>query len=182
MTSYGKDYGDGQGRWHPNKSSKWVKGKYFPKVKGTQNWVLNDGEYILNQHSDVPIVRHIKVKCNKSPYDNDWTYWSSRIGKYPGVRKEVTTLLKRQKGKCASCGLTFRPNDLIEVDHIKPRSKGGDNIYKNKQLLHRHCHDSKTASDKKTYPKFKPRGLPENYIWIDDMLTLMQDVPMTRDV
>ncbi|NEP83270.1 MAG: hypothetical protein F6K39_37115 [Okeania sp. SIO3B3] len=48
------------------------------------------------------------------------------------------------------------------------------------QLLHRHCHDSKTASDKKAYPKFKPRDLPENYIWIDDMLTLMQDVPMTR--
>ncbi|WP_237395989.1 HNH endonuclease [Okeania sp. KiyG1] len=30
-----------------------------------------------------------------------------------------------------------------------PRSKGGDNTYKNKQLLHRHCHDSKTASRQK---------------------------------
>nr|WP_307785910.1 group II intron reverse transcriptase/maturase [Okeania sp. KiyG1] len=169
-------------RRHPNKSAKWVKDKYFPRCKGTINWLLNDGEYILNRHSDVPIIRHIKVKGNKSPYDGDWTYWSNRIGKYPGVRKEVTTLLKRQKNKCASCGLTFRPTDLIEVDHIKPRSKGGDNTYKNKQLLHRHCHDSKTASYKKTYPKFKPQDLPENYIWIDDMLTLMQDVPMTRDV
>ena len=107
--------------------------------------MLNDGEYILNQHFNVPIIRHIKVKSNKSPYDGDWAYWSSRIGKYPGVRKEVTTLLKRQNNKCASCGLTFRPNDLIEVDHIIPRSKGGDNTLKNKQLLHRHCHDSKTA-------------------------------------
>ncbi|MGD1714877.1 HNH endonuclease, partial [Dapis sp. BLCC M172] len=151
-------------------------------IKGTRNWVLNDGEYILNLHSDVPIVRHIKVKGNKSPYDGDWTYWSNRIGKYPGVRKEVTTLLRRQKNKCAFCGLTFSPTDLMEIDHIKPRSKGGDNTYKNKQLLHRHCHDSKTASDKKTYPKFKPQDLPDNYIWIDDMLTLKQDVPMTRDV
>ncbi|NET41523.1 group II intron reverse transcriptase/maturase [Okeania sp. SIO2B3] len=137
------------GRWanrrHPNKSAVWVKKKYFPSVKDSRDWILNDGEYILNQHSDVPIARHIKVKGNKSPYDNDWTYWSSRIGKYPGVRKEVTTLLKRQKNKCASCGLTFRPNDLIEVDHIIPRSEGGDNTYKNKQLLHRHCHDTKTA-------------------------------------
>lgn len=136
-------------RRHPNKSAKWVKKKYFPTVKGTRNWVLNDGEYILNQHSDVPIIRHIKVKGNKSPYDGEWTYWSSRIGKYPGTRKEVTTLLKRQKGKCADCGLTFRPTDLIEVDHIVPRSEGGDNTYKNKQLLHRHCHDSKTAEDLK---------------------------------
>ena len=61
----------------------------------------------------------------------------------------------------------------MEIDHIKPRSKGGDNTYKNNynQLLHRHCHDSKTASDKKTYPKFRPQDLPDNYIWIDDMLT-----------
>ncbi|NES07973.1 MAG: group II intron reverse transcriptase/maturase [Okeania sp. SIO2F4] len=169
-------------RRHPNKSATWVKKKYFPNTKGTRNWVLNDGEYILNLHSDVPIVRHIKVKGNKSPYDGDWTYWSSRIGKHPGVRKEVTTLLKRQKNKCAFCGLTFSPIDLMEIDHIKPRSKGGDNTLKNKQLLHRHCHDTKTALDNKTYPKFKPQDLPENYIWIDDMLTLKQDVPMKRDV
>ena len=161
-------------RRHPNKSAKWVKKKYFPSVKDTRNWILNDGEYILNRHSDVPIIRHIKVKGNKSPYDGDWTYWSSRIGKYPGVRKEVTTLLKRQKNKCASCGLTFRPTDLIEVDHIIPRSKGGDNTYKNKQLLHRHCHDTKTALDNKTYPKPKSQDLPEDYLWVDDMLTLRQ--------
>ncbi|WP_375340285.1 group II intron reverse transcriptase/maturase [Okeania sp. SIO1H4] len=159
-------------RRHPNKSAKWVKKKYFPRCKETRNWLLNDGEYILNRHSDIPIIRHIKVKGNKSPYDGDWTYWGSRIGKHPGVRKEVTTLLKRQKGKCASCGLTFRPTDLIEVDHIKPRSKGGDNTYKNKQLLHRHCHDTKTASDNKTYPQFKPQDLPESYLWVDDMLIL----------
>ncbi len=136
-------------RRHPNKSAKWVKEKYFPNVNVTRNWVLNDGEYILNLHSDVSIVRHIKVKGDKSPYDGDWTYWSNRIGKYPGIRKEVTTLLKQQKNKCAFCGLTFRPTDLLEVDHIKPRSEGGDNTYKNKQLLHRHCHDVKTAKDLK---------------------------------
>ncbi len=136
-------------RRHPNKSAQWVKKKYFPTVKETRNWILNEGEYILNRHSDVPIIRHIKVKGNKSPYDGDWTYWSNRIGKYPGIRKEVATLLKRQKNKCAFCGLTFRPTDLLEVDHIKPRSKGGDNTYKNKQLLHRHCHNVKTANDLK---------------------------------
>ncbi|NEQ72285.1 MAG: group II intron reverse transcriptase/maturase [Okeania sp. SIO2C9] len=161
-------------RRHPNKSAKWVKDKYFPRCKETRNWVLNDGEYILNLHSDVPIIRHIKVKAVKSPYDGDWTYWSSRIGKHPGVRKEVTTLLKRQKNKCAFCGLTFSPSDLMEVDHIKPRSKGGDNTYENKQLLHRHCHDTKTALDNKTYPKSKSQALPEGYLWVDDMLVLRQ--------
>ncbi|MGK7921302.1 MAG: group II intron reverse transcriptase/maturase [Trichodesmium sp.] len=169
-------------RRHPNKSAKWVKNKYFQKIKGNRNWEFNEGGYTLKRHSDVPIIRHIKVKGNKSPYDGNWTYWSNRIGKYPGVRKEVTTLLKRQKNKCAFCGPTFSPTDLMEVDHIKPRSKGGDNTYKNKQLLHRHCHDTKTALDKKTYPKSKLQDLPDNYVWTDDMLTLKQDVPMTRDV
>ncbi|WP_363269555.1 group II intron reverse transcriptase/maturase [Okeania sp. SIO2B3] len=162
------------GRRHPNKSAKWVKKKYFPRCKGTSNWVLNDGGFILNQHSDVPIVRHVKVKGNKSPYDGDWTYWSSRIGKHPGVRKEVTTLLKRQKNKCAFCGLTFRSTDLMEVDHIKPRSVGGDNTLKNKQLLHRHCHDTKTALDQKTYAEPKLQDLPDDYLWVDDMLILRQ--------
>ncbi|WP_365673364.1 HNH endonuclease signature motif containing protein [Okeania sp. SIO3I5] len=60
----------------------------------------------------------------------------------------------------------------METDHIKPRSKGGDNTYKNKQLLHRHCHDTKTALDKKTYPKLKLQDLPEGYIWVNDMLIL----------
>ncbi|NEO54443.1 MAG: group II intron reverse transcriptase/maturase [Okeania sp. SIO3B5] len=161
-------------RRHPNKSVTWVKKKYFPKVSKTRNWEFNDGDYILNRHSDVPIVRHIKVRGDKSPFDGDWTYWGSRIGKHPDVRKEVTTLLKRQKGKCASCGLHFRPTDLMEIDHIKPRSKGGDNTYKNKQLLHRHCHDTKTALDNKHIHAPKLQALPEGYMWVDDMLILRQ--------
>ena len=97
----------------------------------------------------MPIVRHAKVKGNKSPYDGDWTYWSNRISKHPSVRKEVITLLKKQKGRCEFCGLNFRPTDLIEVDHVIPRSEGGSNLLRNKQLLHRHCYDFKTTRDMK---------------------------------
>ncbi len=35
----------------------------------------------------------------------------------------------------------FTTSDLIEIDHIVPRSLGGKDEYKNLQLLHRHCHD-----------------------------------------
>jgi len=44
-------------------------------------------------------------------------------------------------------GLTFRDGDIFEIDHIIPRRLGGANGYTNLQLLHRHCHDTKTASD-----------------------------------
>jgi len=69
------------------------------------------------------------------------------MGTHPEVSTRVATLLKRQKGKCTYCGLTFRDGDKLEVDHIIPKAKKGKNSYDNLQLLHRHCHDVKTAND-----------------------------------
>ncbi|NEP00909.1 MAG: hypothetical protein F6K58_20030 [Symploca sp. SIO2E9] len=50
-------------------------------------------------------------------------------------------MLKRQKGRCAQCGLTFRDGDKLEVHHIQQSSKGGSNRLENLELLHLHCHD-----------------------------------------
>ncbi|MUG95258.1 restriction endonuclease [Scytonema sp. UIC 10036] len=138
-------------RRHPNKSGKWVAKKYWQTIGGN-NWVFatpNKGNNLLRliNHRDTPIVRHIKVKGEASPYDGNLIYWSSRMGTHPEVPKRVTTLLKQQKGKCAHCGLYFREEDVLEIDHKIPLSKGGKDEYKNLQLLHRHCHDTKTADD-----------------------------------
>jgi RNA-directed DNA polymerase len=43
--------------------------------------------------------------------------------------------------------LHFQEGDLLEIDHIKPISCGGKKEWQNLQLLHRHCHDDKTAND-----------------------------------
>ena len=69
------------------------------------------------------------------------------MGKNPELPARVSKLLKKQKGKCTHCGLYFRENDVIEVDHKVPKSQGGKDFYDNLQLLHRHCHDTKTAND-----------------------------------
>ncbi|MGA9379406.1 MAG: HNH endonuclease, partial [Phormidium sp.] len=50
--------------------------------------------------------------------------------------------------KCAHCGLLFKDGDLMEIDHIIRTSLSGTEKVNNKQLLHRHCHDHKTACDK----------------------------------
>ncbi|MFE1743745.1 HNH endonuclease [Coleofasciculus sp. H7-2] len=55
---------------------------------------------------------------------------------------------KRQAGKCELCELNFRYGDTWEVDHVIPTSRGGKDVYSNLQLLHRHCHDSKSATDR----------------------------------
>ncbi|WP_375499758.1 HNH endonuclease [uncultured Nostoc sp.] len=57
------------------------------------------------------------------------------------------------------CGLRFHDWDVIEEDHIIPRAIGGKDEYKNLQLLHRYCHDEKTAINlkeirKKDHSKF----------------------------
>ncbi|MBD2713402.1 reverse transcriptase domain-containing protein, partial [Limnospira platensis] len=104
-------------------------------------------ELTLWQHNWNPVVRHILVRPEPTPYDGNWTYWATRKGQAIDTPNRVAKLLKKQKGKCTWCGQFFTPSDLIEVDHIVPRNQGGKDEYKNLQLLHRHCHDDKTALD-----------------------------------
>jgi len=136
---------------HPGKSGGWVAKKYWQTIGG-DNWVFatrQEGKnpMKLANHSATPIVRHVKVKGDASPYDGNLVYWSTRMGKHPEATKRVATLMKSQQGKCAHCGLFFKDGDIWEVDHIVPKSDGGRDDYKNLQLLHRHCHDTKTAND-----------------------------------
>ena len=137
-------------RRHPNKSKTWVAKKYWHTI-GDRHWAfatkVDKGAFELFEHQKTPIVRHIKIKGNKSPYDGDMIYWSTRMGRHPEMDKRKSLLLKKQKGKCNHCGLYFKEGDLLETDHIVPTSLGGKDRADNLQLLHRHCHDKKTTTD-----------------------------------
>jgi RNA-directed DNA polymerase len=123
------------------------KDKYWRPVED-RNWCFRTEEGIeLLEHQKTDIVRHIKVKGNASPYDGNWIYWSKRRGEYPETPNRVASLIKKQKGVCPHCGMYFTSTDIVEVDHIKPTTLGGKDTYDNLQLLHKHCHDTKTASD-----------------------------------
>jgi RNA-directed DNA polymerase len=143
-------------RRHNKKSKSWVANKYWQSDYSNgkmRNWCFTtheEGGMKLLKHSDTPIVRHIKVKGNKSLFDGDLMYWSSRLGKHPEVSTRMARLLKKQKGKCNHCGLYLKDGDLVELDHVIPKSLGGKDEYSNLQVLHRHCHDIKTASDGST--------------------------------
>ncbi len=167
-------------RRHPNKNKHWVSHKYWKSI-GLDNWVFGDKESSLLKHSKTAIQRHIKVKGNKSPYDGDTKYWASRMGKHPELKAQVAKLLKKQKGKCNLCQLTFLDGDLIETDHITPKAIGG-NQKDNLQLLHRHCHDIKTRQDLRDIKAHKSHRewfetLKQfnkmSWIWIEDIPTLV---------
>jgi len=94
----------------------------------------------LFEHERTRIVRHVKVRGGKSPFDGDWTYWASRQGYYPGISYWLARILKSQQGKCAHCGLYLMPGDLLEVHHQDGQKT--NNTRANLAALHRHCHDA----------------------------------------
>jgi RNA-directed DNA polymerase len=81
-------------RRHPNKSRKWVLDKYF-KTDNGRKWIFKDtfdmdGDkqiFILKKLADIPISRHIKIKCDANPFDPQWdTYFDGRNRKASKVR------------------------------------------------------------------------------------------------
>jgi len=135
-------------RRHPKKGKWWIVDQYWRITKG-QGWRFQPpgSDYQLYRHSSTPIRRHVKVRGGRSPYDGDWLYWSTRLGKHPEVPLRVTRLLKRQRGRCPVCELFFKDGDVIQVVHIVP--KDGSGVRRHQQLLHRHCDNAISVSSRK---------------------------------
>lgn len=162
--------------------------KYWTTIGG-DNWVFatregNANPLRLLKHKEFSCssTNYVKVKSDKSLYDGDLVYWSTRMGAHPEMSCRKAYLLKQQKGKCTHCGLHFQEWDVLEVDHIIPRALSGKDEYKNLQLLHRHCHDEKTKEDlikirKKDTSKFLDRinkfMSKFNWEWCNDIPTFL---------
>ena len=143
-----------------------IKEKYFPSgntytFRGNSyqnNWILtgktmDKGTGKLKQNflpkmSWVKLTQHIKIKGTASPYDGNHVYWAQRTAKYSGYSFRISKLIQLQNGCCKICGIPFTPMDVIETDHIIPRSKGVPDKYSNLQALHKHCHIQKSLKDK----------------------------------
>jgi RNA-directed DNA polymerase len=137
-------------RRHPQKRKRWVFHKYWQRNEGGAWEFCPAGlPYKLYKHESTSTNRHVKVQGDRSPFDGDWAYWCGRQGRYPGIMPWPAQLLKRQRGKCRHCGLFFRDGDGMEVDHVVPKSAGGKTTLQNLQLLHGHCHDRKSAEDRR---------------------------------
>ena len=127
---------------HPRRSRQWLKRRYWQRLRDRDDF--SDGRLFLAKYADIKIVRHVKVRGTKSPFDGDWTYWVPRLGRDPSKPDRVVKLLKRQNGRCNHCKLHFMADDIIEVHH-----KNGNrriNMLYNLALLHGHCHDEVHAA------------------------------------
>jgi RNA-directed DNA polymerase len=143
------------------KSRTKLKLKYFPegntyRFNGKDyqnNWILTGQtldkvgklkENFLPKMVWVGSTQYVKIKGKASPYDGNHLYWAQRAEKYSGFSHRISKLIRIQKGYCKWCGVSFTPMDIIEVDHITSRSKGGSDRYENLQALHKHCHIQKS--------------------------------------
>jgi RNA-directed DNA polymerase len=95
---------------HPNKSKRWLIGRYFGKFNRFRNdhWVFGDrdsGGYLV-KFSWTGIDRHVIVKGAASPDDPALTdYWASRRRRsQPPLDDYNLRLLTRQDGLCPLCG------------------------------------------------------------------------------
>lgn len=173
-------------RWAKRRcgNSKDAHSKYWTTIEN-ENWVFatrsgdaNPLRLLKHSQFSCSSTDYVKVKGDKSLYDGDLVYWSTRLGKHPEMPNYKAELLKKQKGKCPWCGLHFKDGDVIEEDHLIPRANGGKDEWKNKQLLHRHCHDEKTAIDLIEIRKKKHSNIQEklfqfwekiDWEWVNDI-------------
>jgi RNA-directed DNA polymerase len=124
-------------RRHPTKTVGWRFRRYWKRQKTRMNF--SDGENSLICYVDTPIIRHVKVRGDKSPYDGNWVYWVQRLGRDPTKPNRVVRLLKQQDGRCRVCGLRFTTEDAMETHHWD--GDRNNSRYRNLALLHAHCHD-----------------------------------------
>jgi RNA-directed DNA polymerase len=139
-------------RRHPKKGKYWIADKYW-RISDGGGWRFQPrgSDRRLPKHTDTLVKIHTKVAGCRSPYDGNWVYWSTRLGREPTTPVRVARLLKEQGGRCRECDLYFRTGDQMEIDHVLPKTQGGTGARRNLQLLHRHCHDRKTARDKEVH-------------------------------
>lgn len=126
---------------HPNRGYRWRYRRYWRR-RGLR-MVFSDGTHTLNHYAEAHIVRHVKVRGEKSPYDGDWVYWGARLGRDPTKPGRVTRLLKQQQGRCGNCGSLLTTEDVMEIHHRDGNRRNDQ--YTNLVLLHAHCHDQAHA-------------------------------------
>ena len=72
-------------RRHTNKSREWIRKKYFIHESG-RNWIFGfeyvcggiKEKFTLDKLTDIPIKRHIKIKCEANPFDPLWDEYFER--------------------------------------------------------------------------------------------------------
>jgi RNA-directed DNA polymerase len=139
-------------RRHPNKTSGWVRQKYFRTIDH-RHWVFafqtrgRKGEsrlLALRLASDTRVVRHVRVKADANPFDPAWdSYFTQRKSMRMLERLQERSFPKRlwqqQEGKCPGCGQLIDEENRWVVQPAVPFKSGGTRSLTNLKMLHSSC-------------------------------------------
>jgi RNA-directed DNA polymerase len=78
---------------HPKKTSDWIKQKYF-KAIGIRNWVFKTDKITLVEMAKIPIKRHIKIRKDANPYDEDYRDYFRKRSHYHKYKDSVNIHLE----------------------------------------------------------------------------------------
>ena len=137
----------------PSKGKKWVARKYFITAKG-RKWNFHaktkdrrgkEKLLILMKLSDIPTIRHVKVKGMASPDDPTLTeYWEKRQTKYGkayfGKATKLNNIAENQNWKCPICGEHLFNGEKLDTHHKVQVKHGGTDEEGNLVHVHRTCH------------------------------------------
>jgi RNA-directed DNA polymerase len=145
-------------RWcrkrHRSKSWKWIRKKYFQRA-GQSDWVFtgvvrdSKGQtwpIRLMKASQVRVLRWIKIRSDANPYDPEWELYLEermawKLGHTLAGRGRIDYLWKEQEGKCVVCGQPLQVEEQPwHLHHRVWRSRGGQDMCDNLELLHANCH------------------------------------------
>jgi 5-methylcytosine-specific restriction endonuclease McrA len=119
-----------------------------PNPRSRTRLLIHVVDFICWSHSYTPKeVGQVVTTILAAAHRRDWRTVKSypfvlRVVKGTALREHIPLSLRRQilaTGRCALCGST----DSLQVDHIKPYSKGGTNEAENLQCLCRPCNRRK---------------------------------------
>ena len=127
--------------------------KHLKEIKKNKENYFYEG-FDLNQNQKNELINYCLQKLekyiNKRGIKKIFGHRTLASGVISGsVRYEV---LKRAKNRCESCGISSEKKAL-EVDHIKPRSKGGKDELINYQALCYTCNSQKSNKDDTNFKK-----------------------------
>jgi RNA-directed DNA polymerase len=137
-------------RRHPNKSGRWIKGRYFHSV-GLRNWVFRcvaidargrGVEHRLLAMADTRIRRHRRLQGDANPYDPQWSsYFDARFQRWmmDHRRSALRILWRRQSGHCACCHHSMTRLTGWRLRRRLSRAKGGADTLDNLVLIHPDC-------------------------------------------
>jgi len=103
---------------------------------------------------------HIKMLCERKMQafvkKNGLAIWDYRMLDTEPIPDSIRyQVLMDSEGRCALCGAT-KDDRPLDVDHIKPRSRGGLTVRENLQVLCSKCNRSKGNKDDTDFREFTP--------------------------